>query len=331
MSSRQLTLVIPRLLPEFYQHAEIKLPALHKLMARTVTATSTVSQSNEKLLFSLFGYPPAVPANASEVAELPVAAVTGLADGLNTHENYWLRADPVEFRADLAAVYLLGNDHLLPEKYPATNQLQQLQQFLTLDDLQFYPLHPQRWYLESTTDPQILTATPAEVQLKNIFPYLPRGDKQAYWQKIFTEMQMFLHNTHLASNIQGQSMTGVINGVWIWGAGKLPQPFPVSWHKIWSNDPLVKGLAILAQVIRMDLPLHFASCLTQMETGRYLITMDQNMDAEVLQRLEQNWFAPLVQALRKNQLSSLDLYIGVGQHYHITARSIYYFWRRGVK
>ncbi len=309
-SLRHLTLVIPRLLSGILKAHPLRLSALSKLLARS--NQTSVNYNLEQQLFELFSLPTA--------GELPIGAVTALADQLLANRNYWLRADPVEFRTDLAAVYMMGNSHL--SNTALEHPLEQLKTLLSLDGIKLHAPQITRWYLELETDPEIYTWPLTQVVGKDITPYLPTGPNQAYWRKLFTEIQMLLHYQ------SALPQENAINGVWLWGAGRLPKPVPVPWQKVWSNDVLARGLALLNNIPVAVAPANFEEWLETSQPQKNLLVLEEAMSVENVTKLESNWFTPLVRALKNKDISSLDLYLTEDRIYHLTSRTIRYFWRR---
>lgn len=317
MHNRHLTLVIPRVLPDVINSKNPQFPALNRLLARSNQFISTASF--ERLLFQLFSLP--------STEELPIAAITAQVDGLNTEGFYWLRADPIELRVDLAAVYMMGNSHLPPSAIPIEAQLKQLKDLLLLDGIEFYYAHPRRWYFKLASDPKIKTCLLTEVIGKDISRFLPTGDKQAYWRKLLTEIQMLMHRAYTMTHQHGQTFEGAINGVWLWGAGHLPPSPQVNWQQIWSDDVLTTGLASLANRPIAKNVSQFEMCLNNLPEGKSLVVLNPVDSLDEFKQLELHWLAPLVAALRANKLSSLDFFPGNHKLYHITSRTIRYFWR----
>lgn len=303
MSNRHLTLIIPELLPYLAHNRSIKTPGLDKILARA-DAVSNPVPSLEQLLFHLFGLPTA--------QQLPVAAVTGLIDGLNTAEGYWFRIDPVKLQVDLAGLYLLGNEHLT-----VTGENAKLKTLLALDNIEFYAPHPRRWYIKLQNEPGIQTYLLSQVLGKDISPYLPCGTNQNYWRKLMTEIQMLMQG----SPFEQKQPTN--NGVWLWGGGHLPTVCEKPhWLRIYTDNILAQGLVALNKISRYDLPP--SPLNIEFGEGKHLVVIDR----PDLETLDENWFLPLVKILAKKQLMTLDLYLGDDQVYRITSRTIHYFWRR---
>lgn len=291
-----ITIVIPKLLPQ------PEWSALKKLLARAKKQKNADSNFTN-LLFSLF--------SLSTNGELPTAAVSGLADGLPTQTGHWLRADPVELRADLAAVYLLGNKYLQLGSADLIGFKQLLDRLFSEDDLVLHTPHPKRWYLQLPAAANIQTHSPDTVLGKDIYTYLPYGPDQTYWRRLFTEVQMVLHEK------------GTVNALWFWGGGQLPVVNKSHWQKVWTDEATTQGLAQLVQLDSQAVPMDFAHCLAEMNTaGEYLLVMDSLPAA-----LETDWFKPLISALRKGQLTNLRLHLGDHCRYDLSRMDIFKLWK----
>lgn len=249
-----------------------------------------------ELLFSLFGF--------SKTEELPVAAVSGLAEGLDTKNGFWLRADPVELKSDLANVYLLGNQHLEISANLQNELREILNSFLKEDGIILHTPNPKRWYLQLPKPTNIKTHNPENVIDKNIYFYLPYGSEdQTYWKKLFTEIQMLLHEK------------SVVNALWFWGAGRLPELPKTPWQKVWTDEILTKGLAKLAKVEAAVLP---KDVVTEMQTeGNYLMVLEDLPSLDYLKSL--------ISALRRGRISHLTLYMGQFR-YDISRFGAFRFW-----
>lgn len=303
--SNHLTLVFPQ------ANEAIKSPSLQYLLKKSQTTPLNLEcKQLEPLLFKLFSLP--------YQEELPVAALTGLADKLNTQQNYWLRADPIELRADLAAVYCFAADPTQLEASLLEEVIKQLKVLVKLDGLTLHVPHPNRWYIEMDFDPEIKTFSPAEVIGKNISPYLPTGKKAVYWRKLFTEIQMLIHGCQNTVVQQGQQRES-FNGLWFWGAGKLPEAPSTVWQKVWSDEGLAKGLSLLTEVSCSDLPQHVHDCLSVLEEGSQLVVFNP---LEPINLLEANWFKPLIKALRKKRVASVEFYLGDEKIHRVMSKDV---------
>lgn len=294
MSKKHLTVILPN-----YQFDN---SYVNNLLARASIKKENYA-NYEELLFALFNLP--------VDKAMPIAAIAGLGEGLNTRQNYWLCADPIELTYDLAAVYFQGNEHLKIDLAQLNDLLRKIKALLMQDNLLLHTPHPKRWYLESQQPILIQTISPATMQNKNIINALPKGKQQAYWLKLQAELQMLL---------SAEQKENGINSVWFWGAGKLPAvKSSLSWQHVWSNEPLSKGLALLHN-ISLNQMLSLKECFEVAQTpGYYLIVLD---------KLEEQSLSLLKTALQTRKIDKLILKINNKYSFELTKKHLYYFWRK---
>jgi hypothetical protein len=124
---------------------------------------------------------------------------------------------------------------------------------------------------------------------------------------------MLLHSSDV--NLQREAHRRLpINSVWLWGEGALPPRPKKRVHTVdcvWSNEALCRGLARWAQCTGADLPDTASEWIKQTQPGRHLVVFD---DLRILARedfqswestlmaLDETWLAPLLHAVKKNQL-----------------------------
>ena len=316
MQNSQLTILIPALARDLIPELKQQMPALTLLMKRAEATQAPVNYW-EGLLCYLFGM------NINE--ELPVAALTGLTDSLATQTGYWLRADPIQLQADLAAVYMLDNKAIQFSEQENNLFKQEINNFLKQDQLTLLMPAPNRWYIKLDQPIHVTTSPISQVIAQNITEFLPSGTNQAYWRKLMTELQMLLYTSHV-----NQNRTHKINSLWFWGAGQLPVSLKANWQLVMSQDPLLRGLAQTANISLQTPPNTAPMILKQLSSSQQtLISLEPNTtlsSAEWLLQMETTWFKPLVAALRKKQLNSLTLYLGTDKLFHANWKNIWYFW-----
>lgn len=304
---RHLTLVLPQLaLCE--AETSLSLPHLQRLLQRGCPkAASTASPS--ECYFSLFG--------VERQDEWPIAALTALGEGLNGIHPQWLRADPVSLQADHSTVYLRGIPTLSDVENAALLTL--LNDFLAQDNLQLIGNRIGTWYLNIAANPELLTPDPAVTLGHSIVNYLTHGPHAPTWRRLFTELQLLLHDcaVNQARRLQGKA---TIDGLWFWGGGCLPTLRPTSLQAVGGNNALLKGLATLAHA-PLSLPSRCSDWLSTMDKpGNYLLTLEAVPADE--------WFLSLLLALKTKKLSALDLYFGNNKVYHIGKPRPWWPWRK---
>ena len=346
-----LHLLIPSLfwpgdaLPEIYR--DLPLPALETLLAKSL-CTGNESQGVEAWLCRAFG--------VAKQQDWPVAPLTLQADsaGQVTAENhYWLRADPVHLRLEHNQI-VLADSQIFRITSEETNQLADLlnRHFATdncalpshhpepaRQELVFLPLTPDRWYLRVAETPALQTHALSAAAGQDIHALLPSGTDSVRWQGLFNEVQMLLHEHPLnqAREARGEL---AINGIWLWGGGTMPQSLNCPYNQVWSNAALPRSLALAHATDHAALPSTATAWYQSAAAGNHLAVLDmlhmktQYDDAygwrESLKKLEQDWFAPVLAALKQGKLEQLTLTVVSEQgdkSFTVTRDDLWKFWR----
>jgi hypothetical protein len=336
------TLLLPDLFLPRAVHADayrgLHLPALERLLSRSDSATLP-GQSYEAWLCQAFGVAPQ--------PDWPVAALTLAVDrGDDNDEGFWLRADPVHLRATRDRVLLSDASVLSIQPEEADTLVAALNAYFADDTRHFFAPHPQRWYLRLNDHPQIATRTLLEAIGKDIHPLLPAGPQALYWHRMANEIQMLLH-AHAVNEARGERGDPTINSVWLWGGGHRPTPSTGGFHGVWSKDALALGLARNAGLRTAptgDAPGPWLGSVAREERDKhYLVVLDQLMLParhgdlplwrERLAQLEQEWFAPLLRAMRERRVARL-IVAATGPdrsiRFEVTPLGLLRVWRAGA-
>ena len=154
--STEIHCIIPQL--NVLLRHELASKILRPYFARA-TVKGSEAQDEAALLFSLFTVP-------WEIAP-PVASVTGLADGLATAQDYWLRADPLYLKADITTLHYHSDEQPTAQSI-ALNTLQsvivQLQALLQPWKMCLHTPCAYRWYLSMPFQPTIKSIAPNTLQ-----------------------------------------------------------------------------------------------------------------------------------------------------------------------
>ncbi len=321
----QVTCYIPGLLlPGLVDRArisEVSLPHLHELLAKAQAYTHTPVAYAEKL-FALFGLP-----HTQQV--LPLAALTGLAHGLATTHDYWLRADPVHLQADLNTVYLFGNAQLALQPDELALLASELQPLLQAEEQLLMP-QADAWYIRCTGDPDCRSQALYALLGRPLADELPQGKPR--WRQLLTEMQMVLHGSRV-NQLRMQQGKLAVNSLWFWGGGALPAAEHVAWDYVMSDDVLTAGLATSAGVTLLPadpttLRAREGNILLVLAAPALLPEQDVALHQQYVAALEQQWFTVLRQLLRQRKLQELHVLLPHGLAYRITPTDLYKAWRR---
>ena len=312
--NRRLSLVVPDLFDKAVSDTQPRTLDLELLLARGERGPATYD--HEELLFKLFASAPAVP--------LPTAAMTYLADTDRRTDGWLLRADPVYLQTDNARVIMLGNDYLNIQQDEAAALGEILRPLFETAGMKLEIPHPKRWYLHLRENPYVVFRSLHEVLGHDIHAYLPDAK---HWRSLLNEAQMALHESDInkAREARGE---WPINSLWFWGGGTLPAAEESRFIKVWSDEPLVMGLAKLAGVPHAALPSDAQEWLHLADTPSEHLVVMQRLGPNFFERFDTQWAAPLCAALRGRTLQSLSLYVGHGNVFHVNRSLLGRWWRR---
>jgi hypothetical protein len=310
----------------------LALPALEQLLAKGRRRHGE-AESAEAWLCAQFGI--------ERRQDWPIAPYSLLADGGEPGGHHWLRADPVHLRLEGGRLVLADSGALSISQQEAESLTDSLNAHFSGDGLIFYPLQPDRWYLRSESAPALETTELAAAAGRSIDALLPRGSDARTWRARINDAQMLLHG-HAVNEARGSAGKLPINSVWLWGGGTLSDAVSAPFVALWSRDPFAAGLAQAAHIATRNLSGGAAGLLrASAGEGITLIVLDQLRGAaqygdadgwrEGLQRLEHDWFAPLLAALRQERIGMLSLHAlgpdGVLSA-EVTRGDLRRFWRR---
>lgn len=310
--------------------AALAAPALRWLLARA--QAHPVPASIDATLFQLFD------ALIPDDADLPVAAVTRLADGGQPDDGWWLRADPVYLRPDLYGVLLADARMLAIEPVEAALLAAAFDQTFAAEGLQLRVPRPDRWYLRLPADPGFRTHPLLDAIGRDINPLLPYGPSAPRWHARLTEIQMLFHQ-HPVNRAREERNQPLINSVWFWGGGACPASASAPAVGLYANDRLTRGLTRLAGAAVSPVPAHAGDWLDSarrepdslvvLETMRYDSAEDDLARwTDHLMDLEYRWFTFCRRWLQTGELAALRLYPGNGRVYTLTNAARWRFWRR---
>lgn len=322
---RSLQLFLPYPLP-FAVHergALAGLPALSKILARA-RATRLGARPWEAALLEAFG--------VARQRDWPLAPLSWLGEGGERAEGYWLHADPVHLRAERDALLLLDARHFALEPEAARVLVDAVNAHFAPDGLRFFAPNPTRWYVRVDRVPDISTWSLRAAAGRSIDALLPYGPEALAWHRKVNEVQMLLH-AHAVNEVRESAGQPAVNSVWFWGGGVLPAAEGGRFSGVWGDDPLARGLARAARLPCAPLPQGADPWLAQSAAGEHvvLLALPAVQPREALLAAERLWFAPLLRALKRRQLSALTLVAedgGTAARFELGAVDLWKFWRR---
>jgi hypothetical protein len=158
----------------------------------------------------------------------------------------WLRADPVYVAPDINGARLLAHaDALALNDTDAQVLLSALKPLFNDAGFALDAPHPTRWYLRMAA----ATPLPDFIDLEdvlgaNLLDHLPNGNdgSTARWHALLNEAQIVLHQ-HPWNQRRAEQGHPMVNSLWFWGAGILPDYVSSRYREVRSHDPQLLGLA----------------------------------------------------------------------------------------
>ena len=279
---------------------------------------------------------------------LPIAATlanTYLSE-CNSNE-FWLKVDPVQMIPDRDSLVLIAGKHLAIKEAESKALLSAFNEHFKDDGVALLWGDELNWFLSIKQPVDIKTTLLDKVDHQPLNAHLPTGNASQYWRQLMNETQMlfFNHSVNIERRNKGQPE---INSVWVWGEGKLSSDM----IKVRTNAEVCSQhayLQALANVSGANLMNTMNACKTfhdfknvadqqkNKDVDSYLVMLDEvflhidscTMDEwrDLLLKLEENWFKPLLQALKDGEINSLLIDLGSTHRYHLKPSYKNRFWR----
>lgn len=305
----------------YEQFAPAKLEALSLLLSRAGCFKNNL-HSMQDCLHSYF--------KGLEEGPLPFGALGAFAEGIikASDPGYWCYASPIECHTDYQSAYIQGSDHLALEPGEIEALEKSLNTLFEADGLKLITT-AQGWFCSVPTQYLAVMQDLSHVLHKNMAGKFPSGSNASYWARLITECQMLLAN-HVINQTRMKKNKPLISSVWFWGLGKLPASVSTSFDEIYTNDSVLRALAMLAKVPSNPCLDGALMCFSKGHTllcDRLFVEAGAS-PSEVLEYYENKWFVPLLKALKKGHIDRLNICTDQGYEYRITKRQLYYFWRK---
>ncbi len=239
------------------------------------------------------------------------AAVSRRVDRPDDCAGIWIRADPVELRPDLNAVWLQ------PSSMPRLDGpvIKALTELFAEAGLAFDPASRGRGYLRLEHLPECRFQPPWQLAGQSMDHGLPTGPDATFWTRLISDCQVLLHQYR-------DSHESWPSGLWFWGAGKLPARKTLSPRvsHVAGEEPELIALADW-------LELSHDPGIDQIANQTLVAwnTDSQTSSQDKLARLNAA-LKPLWRRLRSAQLERLELASSNRVH-SLTPQQAWAFWR----
>lgn len=328
----KLTLLMPGLAwLDVHDGAEVcrglSLPALSCLLGRGHRHSQALS------LTSLYGRAGRFPLHGLARALAKRADLAG---------EDWLLADPVHVRIDRDRALLADVGVMRLSQDEAGAMVHSLNQHFAEDGLTFHAIEPGRWLLQLPGPSQAQFTPLPDAVGENVNEHLPAGERGLHWSRLLNEMQMLLY-THPVNDTREMQGELAVNSVWLWGDGATASPVADQEPAdllLCDDDILLQQADCATDAMPYDFSGLMTRCVTQTDLNHVVVVQDallaaaQYRDAwgwrEQLQRMETDWFQPLLQALKQGKISELQLQChgAAGFELRIRRRDLWKFWQR---
>ncbi len=334
----QLTLFIPDLLPPDARDLASggpAAPALQRLLGRSALQHFPAIAA-EAWLCQAFEVEPR--------EDWPVAALTAAVDGLDTGNDWWLRADPLHLQMHRNSATALTAPALTLSNAEADALTASLNTHFSADHLTITAAHPTRWYIRQAESAGCVGPTLSAAAGRPLPRRTSGGAHASHWHRVLTEAQMVLHEHPLNQARTARGLPAV-NSLLLWGGGRKPAVPGRHFSAVWSDDVLAVALAAQSDADCAAAPANAASWLARKPDaeGHHLITLERvhhaarygepGAWAPAVAMLDALWFAPLWAALHDHTLTELAIVItGPQQCLHCTLRpaDTLKFWKRAL-
>lgn len=164
------------------------------------------------------------------------AALTRRLDCPEDAQGVWLRADPIDLKTDLAAVWLD------PEQVFAPGAWQDgMTALLAEEGLEWQLINGRHGYLRLETLPQASFQPPWTLAGNSLEHCLPSGPDALRWRRLLTEVQVLLQQYRQQDASSADAIPG---SLWFWGGGQLPMThdFSLRANRVQAQDRMLEAL-----------------------------------------------------------------------------------------
>lgn len=171
------------------------------------------------------------------------------------------------------------------------------------------------WFARFDNWSGLQTATPDAAAGHNIDLWMPKGPGERDWRKLQNEVQMHWHGNAINERREGGGLKPV-NSLWLWGGGEAHQPFQKRYSCTYNLNGWMQAFA------------HYAECHETLKSADHLqsqpgeanlLVLDDLLEPALssdwgswlaaMQRLESDWFAPLLASLKSGGIDEVSLVI----------------------
>lgn len=170
------------------------------------------------------------------------------------------------------------------------------------------------WFIEAEDWRGLETSSPDAASGHNIDIWMPKGDNERDWRKVQNDVQMHWFN-HAINEAREAQRLKPVNSVWLWGG-----PANATLDKSPSYDKafnLSGSMHAFSELVPGHAEAASAAALLSSAAGRNMLFLDALLEPALandwgrwlanMKQLEDNWFTPLLQALKSGKIDRISL------------------------
>jgi hypothetical protein len=274
-------------------------------------------------------------------APLAVAAMRGCGLAQEAADGHWFVLQPIHVQISRTHM-LLAEPRLLRLADEEARALYALAlPYIQESGMTLLYGGPDLWFLRADAWAGLSTASPDAVVSQSLSDWLPTGEQARAFRRLQNEVQMLWHEHPVNEARQARGLQPV-NSLWLWGgaaAAAAPAAHPAaqaalgitaaaglpSWMAAVSAPALRQPSAAQLIADGRDATIMLADLIPDAQAG------DWGMWLQHLQRIDRDWLAPLLEALRAGRIGRLNLVLGHRDDWlevGCTRFGLYQFWRK---
>lgn len=285
-------------------------PHLGKLLARSRMLDAPVDASYTSALARLF-----------QIGVADLAAISLAADAVDPGDQGWFFADPVHLMAGMHSLTLFDSRHFQLDARTTAALIDSLNQHFE-GEIVFLATQPTRWYARFQHRPEV--SVPALDQVAGRAVQLDQitGPDVRTYQRLAMEIQMVL-SRHPVNTEREARNEPTLNGVWLWGGGKLAKPRR-PFSQVIADDHFASALARhngAEQHAVMGL-----AAPARPSAGMLIALPDSNRLAE----LDTRWLQPSLTDLQRGRLDAIQLILPKWGQFSLGPWQARAFWHNTI-
>lgn len=308
----QLTLVLPFSLtpPELAKDLAraMQVPALEMLLERNSAFALAEDDVGNRLLPHETWLSRMLTAGASDAAPFATEAMRAL--GLPQQEGYWFIVQPVHLQLTRTHMVLADPRELRLGEADSRALFELVKPYFDEVGKPLVYATPDMWFVRADDWNELRTASPDAAAGDNLADWMPEGAAKRDFRKLQNEVQMLWHE-HPVNEARQQRGLSPVNSFWVWAGAAASLPSPGSGTLATANcpawmsllaDPALRAATAEQLLARPgDATVVLGELIADGKAGDWSPWLGH------MQQLEQQWFAPLLAALKSGRLGSLKL------------------------